>query len=72
MDDTRRNFQSHGHKLATSDWTAWCTALDYAEAIGSPLAALIDRGCDYAEQQRPVPDKYLRAAERLFAQAMAS
>lgn len=72
MTDALRNFQAHGHKLDCSDWSAWFTAFQYANSIGSPLLPLIDKGCDYAEKQRRVPDKYLKAAERLFAQAMAS
>jgi hypothetical protein len=66
------DFLNHGNRLDCSNWSAWFAAYRYAESIGSPLLPLIDKGCDYAEQQRHVPKKYLDAAERLFRQAMDS
>lgn len=65
-----QDFRNHGHKLDRSDWSAWFTAFRYAESVRSPLLPLIDKGCDYAERQRHVPEKYLRAAEQLYQDAM--
>ena len=65
-----KDFLNHGHALARSAWSAWYTAYQYAAEIQSPLLPLIDKGCDYAEKQRHVPDKYLRAAEALYNSAL--
>ena len=63
------DFLIHGHALATSCWSAWWCAYQYAAEIKSPLLTLIDKGCDYAEKMLPIPSKYLKAAQKLWKQA---
>ena len=63
-------FLNHGHGLSCSSWSAWFTAFQYADSLGSPLLKEIDKGCDYAGQQKHVPQRYLAAAERLYSEAI--
>jgi hypothetical protein len=72
MTKAHNDFLNRGHALILSGWTAWWTAYQYAAETKSPLLSLIDKGCDFAERQRPVPAKYLRAAEQLFQEALSA
>lgn len=72
LSTAHNDFLIHGHKLANSDWSAWWCAYQYATEIGSPLLPLIDKGCNYAEQMRPVPAKYLNAAQKLWEHSQAA
>lgn len=67
---TRTNFVNHGHKLDTSDWSAWYSAYKYAEEHHPEYVKAIDKGCDCADKQKPVPDKYLKVAQQLYATAL--
>jgi hypothetical protein len=64
------DFANQGHNLASSNWSAWWCAYQYAASVKSDLLPLIDKGCDYAEKQKHVPQKYLAAAETLYWQAI--
>lgn len=70
MTEAHRQFLNFGHTLVNSNWSAWYCAYQYASEINSNLLPLIEKGCDYAEQMKRIPEKYLRAGEELFNQAM--
>lgn len=65
------DFMNHGHGLALSSWDAWFCAYQYAAEINSPILNLIEKGCDYAEKMKPIPERYLAAAQSLFYEAIS-
>jgi hypothetical protein len=72
LTQAHNDFLHHGHGLSNSNWSAWWCAYQYAAEVDSPLLPLIDKGCDYAEKMKPIPNKYLKAAERLFHDAVSA
>lgn len=70
MSTSRAQFLAHGHKLANSNWTAWYCAYQYASEFHKDVLPMIDKGCNYAEKQKPVPMKYLKVAEALYQTAL--